>query len=285
MRGTSSACGSVTIINAISTGKGAAFAIDLRVHSTVDLEEGCEEVSGKVDDSPEDTLLIETCVERTLDFFGVENYGGEVKTTADLPIAAGLSSSSAAANATVLATASALGKELESEVAIKLGIDAAFEAGTTVTGAYDDASASFYGGGVITDNRERKILKRFSVDPDLSVLIFLPPEKSYTSESDFRRTELISELVEIAYEEAFSGNLYGAQTLNGLLYSSVLNHDPLPAVEALEAGALSSGLSGTGPSIAAICEKEKVDKVKEKWIARPGDVIETRPSEKGAETT
>lgn len=283
MKGVASACGSATIINAIALGKGGAFAIDVRVKSTVDLDEDEDEIVGKVGGTSEDPTLIETCVEKVLDFYGVlDKYGGNVETTTRLPIAVGLSSSSAAANATVLATSIALGKEIEPEEAINLGIEAAFDAGTTITGAYDDASASYYGGGAITNNHEKKLLKKFKIDPELNVLIFLPYEHSYTTEIDETKAKIISEQVELAHKEALSGNFFGAQTLNGLLYSSILEYDTKPALEAIENGALCAGLTGTGPAIVVVCEDDKIDKIKDVWKEYECDIMITRPSEEGA---
>lgn len=283
MKGIASACGSATVINAIATGKGAAFAIDLRVKSTVELVEDSQKIVGKVGDTSENSKLIETCVDKALEKQGArDKYGAEVETTADLPIAVGLSSSSAAANATVLATYGALGEEPEPLEAVEIGIDAAFEAKTTVTGAFDDAAASFLGGGVITDNENRKLLKRFDVDPNLIVLIYLPPEKSYTTEVDVEQTKLLSEVVEAVHEKALDGNIYGAQTVNGLLYSSILDYDPKPALEALEAGAESAGLTGTGPAVIAISKEQNVKEIIEVWSSRDGEILQTHPSRKGA---
>ncbi len=283
MKGVASACGSATIVNAISLGKGAAFAIDVRVESSVELNEDEGEIIGEVGDTSEDSTLIETCVEKVLDFYGVsEDYGAHVSTTTLLPIAVGLSSSSAAANATVLATSIALGEQIESEKAINLGIEAAFDAGTTITGAYDDASASYYGGGTVTNNQERELLKKFKIDSELKVLIFLPYQQSYTVEIDEKEAKIMSEQVEIAHEEALSGNYFGAQTLNGLLYSSILGYDPEPALEAIKNGALSAGLTGTGPAIVAVCEDDTVGKIKDVWKKYECDIIVTRPSLEGA---
>lgn len=283
MRGVASACGSATIVNAIATGKGAAFAVDLRVEAEVNLREDSREITGRVGDTGEDPKLIENCVEKALEKQGVrDQYGAEVKTTADLPLAVGLSSSSAAANAAILATSAALDEEFEAEEAINLGIEAAFDAGTTITGAFDDAAASFYGGCAVTDNRERDLLKQFDMKPEHAVLIYVPPGKSYTSDADVERTEFLSELVELAHDEALSGNLFGAQTLNGLLYSSALGYSPKPALDALDAGALSAGLSGTGPAVVAISEDENVEKIEEKWKESASEIIVTQPSNKGA---
>lgn len=283
MRGAASACGSATVVNAIASGKGAAFAIDLRVRAEVELSKGRKGIEGRVGETEESPKLIELCVQKVLEREKALNqYGGEVKTSTDLPIAVGLSSSSAAANATILATYDALGKEPEPEDAIDLGIDAAFEAGTTVTGAFDDAAASFLGGGAITDNRERKLLKRFDMDPKLQVLVYLPRGRSYTAAIDVERTELVKELVEAVHQLALDGNVFEALTLNGLVYSSILNYDPKPALDALEAGAEGAGLTGTGPAVVAVAKKERVEKILGRWKSKSTDVIVTKPSEEGA---
>ena len=135
---------------------------------------------------------------------------------------------------------------------------------------------------MITDNKEREILGRFDIDPDLTVLIYIPPERSYTADIDVDKTKQLSEIVDSVHKKALNGKIYGAQTVNGLLYSSVLGFDFQPALDALEAGAKSAGLTGTGPATVAICEKEKVESVKKKWKKRANRVIETRPSEEGA---
>ena len=154
MKGVASACGSATVINAIATGKGAAFALDLRVRGEVELTNEPGEVIGRVGTTSESPKLIEICARKVLENLKLEKkYGARIKTTSDVPIAVGLSSSSAAANAVILATFAALGEIPSPKTIINLGIDAAFEAGTTITGAFDDAAASFHGCGVITDNK------------------------------------------------------------------------------------------------------------------------------------
>lgn len=283
MKGTASACGSATIINAIATGEGGAFAIDLRVKSTVSLTEDRLEISGKVGDTGEDPELIEICVKKVLERMGVrDRYGAQIETDSELPIAVGLSSSSAAANATVLATYAALKQEIKPGETIGIGIESAFEAGATVTGAFDDAAASYLGGGVVTDNENRRILKKIDMDPELRVLIYLPPGRSYTAEVDVERIRFLRNLVEVAKENALDGNIFGAQTVNGLIYSSVLGYDPQPALDALSAGAMGAGLSGTGPAIVAVSKKEKVEKIINVWDLKEDRVIKTRPSSEGA---
>ncbi len=61
-------------------------------------------------------------------------------------MARGLKSSSAAANAIALATTAALERSLDDVTVVKLGVDGALDAKVTITGAFDDACASYFGG-------------------------------------------------------------------------------------------------------------------------------------------
>ena len=108
---------------------------------------------------------MEKTVARVLRRFGLENsFGAKIKTCSNIPIAKGLKSSSAAANAAALAATAALGKTLDDLELVKLGVDAAFDAKVTVTGAFDDACASYFGGVVVTDNLKREIVKQLPVN-------------------------------------------------------------------------------------------------------------------------
>jgi len=284
VRGVASACGSATVVNAIASGKGAAFAVDLRVRADVELTDEAGKIVGRIaSDSAESTNLIKICARKVLQRFKLlQTYGAKIKTTSDIPIAVGLSSSSAAANATVLATFAALGKKPNPMTVLNLGIDAAFEAGVTITGAFDDAASSFFGGGVVTNNLKRRILKRFRIDPKLDVLIYVPPSKLHTSRVDVSRTKPLAKFVNIAHRYALEGNIFGAMTLNGLLYSSALGHDVTVAFDAMKAGALAAGLTGTGPAVVAMAKPNNVEDIRKAWRGRLGRVILTKPTTHGA---
>jgi len=81
-----------------------------------------------------------------------------------------------------------------------------------------------------------------------------------------------------AYDRAVKGQIWDALTLNGLAFSSALGQDPLPALAAIDAGALGAGLSGKGPAIAAITTAETSDRVHHSLEKFSGKVIETRPN-------
>ena len=88
-------------------------------------------------------------------------------------------------------------------------------------------------------------------------------------------------LVETAFEIAKNKDYFKALNLNGLIYAAALGFDSSIAIEALNAGALASGLSGTGSSFVAICEEDKIDDIKEAWSLLDGRVIETFSDNEG----
>ena len=268
--------GAATIVNAIALGKGAAFGVDLWTKAEVKLTDEPNVITGEITSDPaESTVLIEKTVARVFKHFNVEErFGAEVKTWSTIPAARGLKSSSAAANAVALATVAALGKTLDDLEAVKLGVDAAFDAKVTVTGAFDDACASYFGGAVVTDNLKRKLLKRVTLPDDLTVLFHVPSKKAYTVDSDVNKLKTVKPLVEIAYNEALKGNFWAALSLNGVIYSSALGYDASAASDALAAGALAAGLCGKGPAVTAVVSSDKIDSVRTALQRHEGEVLQ-----------
>jgi shikimate kinase len=270
--------GAATIVNAIALGKGAAFGVDLWTKAEVKLTDEPNVITGEITSDPaESTVLIVKTVLRVLKQFNVEKrFGAKVKTWSNIPAARGLKSSSAAANAVALATVAALGKTLDDIEVVKLGVDAAFDAQVTVTGAFDDACASYLGGAVVTDNLERKLLKRVALPDDLTVLFHVPSTKAYTGDSDVNRLRTVKSLVEVAYNEAVKGNFWAALSLNGIVYSSALGYNASVALDALAAGALAAGLCGKGPAVTAVVSSDKIDSVRTALQSHEGEVLQAR---------
>lgn len=270
--------GAATMINAIAMGKGAAFGVDLWTKAEVQLTSNPGLIEGEIaSDLTEKPVLIEKTVNRVLEYFGLDGkFGAKVKTWSNIPIARGLKSSSAAANAIALATVAALNKELDDLAIINLGVDGALDARVTITGAFDDACASYFGGIVITDNVKRRIVKRFEISEDLTVLFYIPEKKAYTINSNVARMRLVAPLVKIAYREALKRNFWSALTLNGLIYSSALGYNPSIALDALMAGALAAGLCGKGPAVTVVVSNDKVDSVKDALAAYEGKILQAK---------
>jgi shikimate kinase len=270
--------GAATIVNAIALGKGAAFGVDLWTRAEVKLTDEPGVIRAEiVSDPKESTLLIEKTASRVLHHFSLEKcFGVKIKTLSNIPSARGLKSSSVAANATALATKAALEKTLDDLEIVKLGVEAAFDSKVTVTGAFDDACASFFGGIVITDNSKREIIKQTPLPTDLVVLFHVPPQKAYTVDCNVNRLKTLKPLVEIAFEKALEGKVWEALTLNGLIYSSASNLNTAIAIDALAAGAVAAGLCGKGPAVTAVVSKDKVDMVKATLQKYDGEILQTK---------
>jgi shikimate kinase len=274
-KGSAIAYGAATIVNAIALGKGAAFGVDLWTKTEVKLTNEPNVIEVEITSDPkENTLLVEKTVARVLQRFNLENaFGAKVKTTSNIPVARGLKSSSVVANATALAATAALHKKLDDLEIIKIGVEAAFDAKVTVTGAFDDACASYFGGAVITDNLNREILKQITLPKDLVVLFLVSPQKAYTINSDVARLQTVKPLVETAFDKAIQGKLWEALTLNGLVYSAASNQNTSIAIDALVAGAVAAGLCGKGPAVTAVTPTDKVAKVKAALQKYKGEVL------------
>ena len=271
--------GSATVINAIATGFGAAFGIGLDIKCCANTQNSSITCSNDVG-AP--TRLMEICAKKTFEKYGIssDDFGMNFKTESELPMASGLSSSSALSNAVVSISSKIIAEEfnlmpLDDLEIINLAIDASLEAKVTITGSFDDATASYFGGVVVTDNKNRKFIIKDKME-EYPVLVYMPNFGSKSGSSDVGRMIVLSPLVETAFGLARSGDYFKALNLNGLIYANTLGFDSNIAIDALEVGAIASGLSGTGSSFVAICEDEAIDDIKETWSKYEGRVIETK---------
>ncbi|MEM1575483.1 MAG: shikimate kinase [Nitrososphaerota archaeon] len=267
--------GAISIINAIPIGKGSALSINLKTIAEIEIfEDPKERILIEIDNYPnENTSLAEEVVREFLKKAEIKKHSVKVKTFSNIPIGVGLKSSSAASNAIALACSSALKLNLKDLEIINIGVDASIKSGVSITGAFDDACASYFGGVVITDNYKREIIKMDKIHDNLKIVLYIPNKKFYTSQIDRKRIKAISKISYEAYEIALKNKYWEALTINGLACAAALGFDVKPIIDALELGAIASGLSGTGPAISAICEEENVNKIVSEWNKLPGKVI------------
>lgn len=270
--------GSATIINAIATGFGSAFGIGLEINCVAKTTANSIKCSNDVG---VDNSLMELCVERVFDHYNInpDEFGITLKTKSTLPMASGLSSSSASSNAIVKVVSSIVSEEfdlnpLDDLEIINMAIDASLEAGVTITGSFDDATASYFGGVVLTNNRKREFIIKERMD-EYPILVYMPNFYSKSGDSNPERMKLLAPLVETAFGFAKQRDYFKALNLNGLIYSATLGFDSSIAIDALEAGATASGLSGTGSSFVAVVGPDSIDDVKSAWEKYDGRVIET----------
>jgi len=264
VRGEARVHGAGTVINAIATGKGAAFGLGLETSAVVELND-----SGKIEVrmeglKGEDDMLAALCARTIIDAYAEgEGSGARVTTTSNIPVSKGLKSSSAAANAVVLATLNALDAEIDRMEAVRIGVKCAIEAGVSVTGAFDDACASMLGGLVITDNKTNEIIKRQAMPEELVALIHVPQRQIRKKGLPLDRMRGLAGVIDVAYQKVLVGKWQEAMLINSLAYSAALSLDPVMTVDAMLQGATAAGLSGTGPATVILVKERRLKAVRE----------------------
>lgn len=282
MQGCAKAPAGGTILMAFPTEIGAAFAIDEYIHASVELtDEG--PITGEIQDVPNgDTRLIERCAELVINQYG-SGQGAVIETHTSIDLASGLKSSSAASNATILATLNALNRPgIEKLEAAKLGVQAAQDTGVTVTGAFDDASSSMLGGVTLTDNSTDELLLRDEID--WNVLVWSPPTQSFSSDVNLERCHRVAALANLSQELITNGKYELAMTVNGFAACAALDYPTNPLLDGL-AHVKGVTLSGSGPSFIAVGPRADLERVQEHWAAYPGETWFTTTQFDGATFT
>lgn len=253
--------GAVSILNAIPTWIGGAIGISLWTEAEVLISDEPGRIKAEVPGGEDPRLVIETA-KTILQRAGRSDIGLRVRTRSNIPIGRGLKSSSAASDAVALAVAKLLGLNCNGDEVVRLAVEASIRAGVTITGAYDDAYTCFFGGINITDNASKKVLLRKMAPEDVMVLIAVPERKIYTGSVDVERLRAVKDVCLKAAKLALQEKFWDAMIVNGLAIASALDFDLSPILDAVRAGALAAGVSGTGPAIAAITRPGRAESVR-----------------------
>lgn len=246
--------GAISIVNAIATGYGSALGISLKVRVEVELRKG----NGILFQPEGGTPLLRNIINRSLPKEITKNNLLVIKVDSQIPAGMGLKSSSAVSSATALACTALVGNDLDDKIILNLAVRASLDAGVTITGAYDDSTACYFGGIVVTNNYEYELIQREEAPADLYAVVFLPNNNRY---GNIRNLYLFPDLFMDAFNLAKTRQYWKAMKLNGLLTASALSGDYKPILTALQRGALSASISGNGPSIAAVTYKEHIDDI------------------------
>jgi shikimate kinase len=266
MRSSSTVHGAISIVNAVATGFGSALGISLKVQVEIVAEKG----SGITFRSGECTPMIRHIIDNILPEDFVKENHLKVLISSEIPTGVGLKSSSAVSCAMALACAGLVDNKINDTYVINSAINGSIFAKTTITGAYDDSAACYYGGFVTTDNFGRKLLRTDPCNADLVAIIQVPEKRQ---RGDISKLKLVSNLYSDAFNLAYAGDYWKAMILNGLLTSSILIENYLPARLALENGALAAGISGNGPAVAAVAYRENVTNIMQALEIFPGMTI------------
>lgn len=270
--------GAISLLNAIATGKGAAIGINLpvEVEASIDTNDNFLKITYE-GHRPEDNRLVVSAISVIKKQFGYTKLGVNLKIRSEIPIGKGLKSSSSVANALVLALTSALGIKLSDDQILSLSITVAKHANVTVTGALDDCAASYYGGIVITDNYKGEIIRQEHINESIKVLIFVPQKTILTGDIDTSKFELLADFFDKVFALIIERKYWLAMIINGFLVSLATTYwDYLPeTLKSLKAGALSVGVSGTGPAVTVLYNDTVNNGIIKLWKSRKGKIILT----------
>lgn len=260
--------GAISIVNAIATGKGSALGISLKVTAEVELQKGhgLRFITGRNGDK-----LIKNIIQKTIPKETIESNMISIRVDSEIPIGYGLKSSSAVSNAIVLACSQiAREEDINDNTILEVAALSSLEAKVSLTGAYDDATACYFGGFTVTDNYSRRLIRKERAPENLYAIIILP---SSTTRGDVRKLRNLSDLFIDAFRFAESGQYWKAMQLNGVLASAALSSSYAPAMAAMEHGALSASISGNGPSIAAVGNEDAIEPIVGAMSKYDGEII------------
>ena len=260
--------GAISIVNAIATGKGSALGISLKVTAEVELQKGhgLRFITGRNGDR-----LIKNIIQKTIPKETIESNMISIRVDSEIPIGYGLKSSSAVSNAIALACSQiAREEDINDNTILEMAVHSSLEAKVSLTGAYDDATACYFGGFTVTDNYSRQLIRKERAPENLYAIIILP---SSTTRGDVCKLRNLSDIFIDAFRFAESGQYWKAMKLNGVLASAALSSSYAPAMAAMEHGALSASISGNGPSIAAVGNEDAIEPIVGALSKYDGEII------------
>ena len=271
--------GAISIVNAIATGKGATLGISKNIDVIIETSQGTgitTETNGKLFRS----RLINRVVEKIVPKKELQKTKLKILVDSEVPTGYGLKSSSAISSAVALGCAKLFKPDMNDFDILRAGVDASIETKVSLTGAYDDACACYYGGFITTDNYKRKIIHSEKCLDDISAVIFLPRARK---RGNIRKLRTQSDVFEQAWNLAKKSDYWNAMILNGFATSALLNSDPKIISKLIEKGALGASVSGNGPSIAAVAKNNTLTDIKKVFSTLEGTTTVSKINNKKAE--
>ena len=272
--------GAVSIVSAIATGNGATLGIDTFVKTKLEIKDGTG-IHITSDNKTISSRLINKVIENVIPKRQLEKVRLELNFQSNIPTGYGLKSSSAISTAVSLVCSKAIKKELTDEEILKIGVKSSLQTNVSITGAYDDACACYYGGFNVTNNYKRDLIFRGNAPSDLQAIIFLPKSRK---RGNVKKLKNFKPAFEKAWELAKNHDYWNASILNGLATSSILNSNPELLFKLMKKGAISATISGNGPSIVAITKKGHSSNIKRELSSLEGKVIVSNINNKKAES-
>jgi len=271
--------GAISIVNAISTWKGATLGISAKVEAIVSTSDG-KGIHLELDNQNTSSRLVNKVVELAVPKKEIEKNKINIHLKSEIPTGYGLKSSSAISSVISLACHKLFKPNYTDTLVLNAGIDASLATKVSMTGALDDAAACYFGGIQVTDNKSRKIIRSDKAPINIVAIIFVPKSRK---RGNIKHLKTLESVFQRAWDFAMNGDYWNAMTLNGYATSAVLNSDPKIISKLIESGAISASVSGNGPSIAALVKKDNVSKIKKVFSEYDGVTMISQINNRRAE--
>ncbi|MEM3065205.1 MAG: shikimate kinase [Candidatus Nitrosotenuis sp.] len=271
--------GAISIVNAIATWKGATLGIDSKVEAVMRISDG-RGIYVESENKSLSSRLINKVIELSVPKKDLEKNRIELSINSEIPTGYGLKSSSAISTVVSLACHKAFQKHYSDTDVLNAGIDASLATKVSMTGAFDDACACYFGGTIVTDNKLRKIIRMQRTPTDLGVVIFIPQSRK---RGNVKKLRNLPSVFERAWMFAKDGEYWSAMILNGLATSHILRSDPQLILRLVEKGAIGASISGNGPAVAAVAKKNNIQSIKRVFSDLDGKVITAAVNNKKAD--
>ncbi len=271
--------GAISIVNAIATGKGSTLGISDKVEVIAESTEGTG-ISIETENRNLSSRLINKTIEKIIPKNKLAKTKLKICLNSQIPTGFGLKSSSAISSAVALACANLFKPKATDSQILLAGVDASIETKVSITGAYDDACACYYGGFIVTDNLRRKLIRSEKGPKNNVVVIFIPKNRRRGNVKNLKTLDVVFDR---AWGLAKNGDYWNAMIINGLATSVILNSDPKIITELVENGAIGASVSGNGPAIAAVTKKQNVNKIKKVFSNLEGRTVTSQINNQKAE--
>jgi len=271
--------GAISIVNAIATGKGAALGISKKVNVEMETSYG-KGVTIEVENKSMSSRLINKVIEKIVTKNELSKTKLRISLDTEIPTGYGLKSSSAISTAVAMACAKIFKPNMNDSEILNAGVKASIETKVSLTGAYDDACACYYGGFVVTDNYKKKLIRSEKCLNHVSAVIFIPKSRK---RGNVRKLKASSNDFKQAWNLAKKSDYWNAMNLNGIATSTILSSEPEIILKLIENGAIGASVSGNGPSIAAIVKNNSVSKIKKLFSTLEGKTTVAQINNKKAE--
>ena len=271
--------GAISIVNAIATGKGAALGISKKVNVEMETSYG-KGVIIEVENKSMSSRLINRVIEKIVTKNELSKTKLKVSLDTEIPTGYGLKSSSAISTAVAMTCAKLFKPNMNDTEILNAGVKASIETKVSLTGAYDDACACYYGGFVVTDNYKKKLIRSEKCLNHVSAVIFIPKSRK---RGNVRKLKTLSGDFEQAWNLAKKSDYWNAMNLNGIATSTILSSEPEIILKLIENGAIGASVSGNGPSIAAIVKNNAVSKIEKIFSTLEGNTTVAQINNKKAE--